>query len=177
MHHGPGRRARGDFRGDEAGVKGNTMRLSSSHGVSRDNWMPEASTTHNGNDRPASAPYDILVVDDTISMANILVMFLELEGFTARAVENGALALELLEGGMPRMAFIDLSMPVMDGLELARRIREREDGRDICLIALTGWDDEAHRNEATAAGFDDYLVKAVSPATLREVLARVSQEV
>lgn len=124
-----------------------------------------------------SASYDILVVDDTTAMANILVMFLELEKFSARAVENGADALALLEKSMPRMAFIDLSMPVMDGLELARRIREREDGRDIRLIALTGWDDDAHRNEASEAGFDDYLVKPVSPATLRDLLARVSQEV
>ena len=124
-----------------------------------------------------SASYDILVVDDTTAMANILVMFLELEKFSARAVENGADALALLEKSMPRMAFIDLSMPVMDGLELARRIREREDGRDIRLIALTGWDDDAHRNEAIDAGFDDYLVKPVSPATLRDLLARVAQEV
>lgn len=124
-----------------------------------------------------STTYDILVVDDTTAMADILVMFLQLEGFTARAVDNGVKALELLEEGMPRMAFIDLSMPVMDGLELARRVRAQENGRDIRLIALTGWDDEAHRNEATDAGFDDYLVKPVSPATLRELLARVSQEV
>jgi len=130
-----------------------------------------------GNGTSMSAPYDILVVDDTTAMADILVMFLQLEGFTARAVENGLEALELLEGGMPRMGFIDLSMPVMDGLELARRIRSQGSGRDVRLIALTGWDDGAHRNEATDAGFDDYLVKPVSPATLRELLARVSQEV
>jgi len=141
------------------------MRLSSSACVSRDSAMQESTT------------YDILVVDDTTAMADILVMFLQLEGFTARAVDNGVKALELLEEGMPRMAFIDLSMPVMDGLELARRVRAQENGRDIRLIALTGWDDEAHRNEATDAGFDDYLVKPVSPATLRELLARVSQEV
>jgi len=153
------------------------MRLSSSPRVSRDNSMQESATLHNGKDSSVSAAYDILVVDDTTAMADILVMFLQLEGFTARAVENGMKALELLEDGMPRMAFIDLTMPVMDGLELARRIRSQETGRDIRLIALTGWDDEAHRNEASDAGFDDYLVKPVSPATLRESLARASQEV
>ena len=139
--------------------------------------MQDSATIHTSKDMNTSASYDILVVDDTTAMADILVMFLQLEGFTARAVGDGVKALELLDGGIPRMAFIDLSMPVMDGLELARRIRARENGREIRLIALTGWDDDAHRNEATDAGFDDYLVKPVSPATLRDVLARVSQEV
>jgi CheY-like chemotaxis protein len=163
-----------DFKGDAPPVKGNTIGLSSPVGVFRDNLMQESATIGSGNDTKMALSHDILVVDDSTAMSGILVMFLELEGFKARAVGNGAEALGVLEKALPRIAFIDLSMPVMDGLELARRIRAQENGADIRLVALTGWDDEAHRQEASEAGFDDYLVKPVKPATLRELLARLS---
>jgi CheY-like chemotaxis protein len=163
-----------DFKGDRPPVKGNTMRLSSPVGVPRDSLMQESATIGSGNDTNVSISRDILVVDDSTAMSGILVMFLELEGFKARSVGTGAEALVVLEEIMPRIAFVDLSMPVMDGLELARRIRSKENGGEIRLVALTGWEDEAHRQEASEAGFDEYLVKPVNPATLRELLARLS---
>ena len=72
----------------------------------------------------------------------------------------------------PDVVILDIGMPVMDGYEVARRLRARPDFQETRLLALTGWGQANDREKSRAAGFDDHLVKPLDYETLRELLAR-----
>lgn len=63
-------------------------------------------------------------------------------------------------------------MPLMDGFEVARRVRALPNGRDVLLVALTGWGQDHDRKRTAAAGFDEHLTKPVDVAHLSTLLAR-----
>jgi CheY-like chemotaxis protein len=67
---------------------------------------------------------------------------------------------------------LDLGLPVMDGLEVAKALREDEEFSDVYIAALTGWGAEADRRRTAEAGFDAHLTKPVELGALEEVLAR-----
>ncbi|MEO5714939.1 MAG: ATP-binding protein [Luteolibacter sp.] len=115
----------------------------------------------------------ILVIDDGVSTADILSMFLDLEGYDTRTAYNGATGLEIARDHCPQVAFIDIGMPEMDGNETARRMREIPGCESTILIALTGWGQEDDRRKTQEAGFNHHLVKPAAPATLREMLAQL----
>jgi CheY-like chemotaxis protein len=71
----------------------------------------------------------------------------------------------------PRVVLLDLGMPHMDGLEVARRMREDPSMRDATLVALTGWGQREDRERAERAGFDRHLVKPVEPRLLEKLVA------
>jgi CheY-like chemotaxis protein len=71
----------------------------------------------------------------------------------------------------------DLAMPGMDGIDLARKIRQFQTLDRTVLVAMTGYADARHRELATAAGFTEYLVKPVPVGVIRELLARVETRI
>jgi CheY-like chemotaxis protein len=71
----------------------------------------------------------------------------------------------------PDVALLDLGMPKLNGLEVARRIRGQPWGRQMVLVAVTGWGQEEDRRRAMEAGFDRHLTKPVDPAVLEKLLA------
>jgi CheY-like chemotaxis protein len=85
-------------------------------------------------------------------------------------VHSGPSALETLERFKPEIAFLDIGMPEMDGYEVARRIRGRQEWRDLRLVALTGWGQERDRRQSKAAGFDHHLIKPADVTALQAVL-------
>jgi len=107
------------------------------------------------------APLSILVVDDNAEAAEVLCVGLELLGQAPRSASDGDSALALLRDWRPDIAILDLTMPGMGGLELARRIRALH-GAAITLIALTGHGSSADRARSQEAGFDLHWVKPVS---------------
>jgi signal transduction histidine kinase/ActR/RegA family two-component response regulator len=117
----------------------------------------------------------ILVVDDNEDAAVTLGALLRLLGVTVRTVNNGPAALEEIGVFRPSVIVLDLGMPGMDGYEVARRVRQRPDGRDIALVALTGWGQEKDRELTKKAGFDHHLVKPVDIGTMRAVLATLTR--
>jgi CheY-like chemotaxis protein len=62
--------------------------------------------------------------------------------------------------------FLDIGMPHLDGYRVAKQIREHTPCKSSLIVAVTGYADEAHRQQGEEAGFDDYLVKPVDPADL-----------
>jgi CheY-like chemotaxis protein len=120
---------------------------------------------------PAHEVRKVVVVDDGISAADILTMFLDLEGLNAFTAYDGPSALDLIEKERPDVVFSDIGMPGMDGHELARRIRALPYGAEIILVALTGWGQESDRLKSKEAGFDHHLTKPVDPKTLRSFLS------
>jgi PAS domain S-box-containing protein len=113
----------------------------------------------------------VLVVDDNADAAASLRMALELRGHDARAVFNGPAALDALAEFDAEVVLLDLGMPGMDGFEVARRIRELPGGRDVLLVALTGWGQDDDRRRTAEAGFDEHLTKPIDTERLAALLA------
>jgi len=129
-------------------------------------------------DQPAAGhpPCSILVVDDGVSAADMLALFFKLEGYETCTAYDGIEALEVAEKNHPRIVFMDIGMPRMDGYEAARRLRQIPGCEHVILIALTGWGQESDREKTRLAGFDHHLVKPVEPGMLRSLLAELDIE-
>jgi PAS domain S-box-containing protein len=112
----------------------------------------------------------VLVVDDNPDVAEALGVLLEVLGTDVRAVHDGAAALDIFDKFRPRIVFLDLGMPNLDGYEVARRIRARDSSGQVILVALTGWSQEGVRQRVEAAGFDHYLIKPTKIETLQQIL-------
>jgi CheY-like chemotaxis protein len=117
----------------------------------------------------------VLVVDDGKSSADILAMFFEMEGKDVAVAYDGEAAVASATERMPDLILMDLGMPRMDGFEAARRIRQLPGGADVTLIALSGWGRDDDRRQSREAGFDEHLVKPVSPVDLRGLLERLKR--
>ena len=109
----------------------------------------------------------VLVVDDEPTIREIVVSYLEREGFTTLEAADGNRARELLERDTPDLVVLDLMLPGTDGLELCRWIRSRS---RLPVIMLTARGEESDRIVGLELGADDYVTKPFSP---RELAARV----
>ncbi|MEZ4608467.1 MAG: response regulator transcription factor [Deinococcales bacterium] len=111
--------------------------------------------------------YLILIVEDEIRLAEILEEYLKREGYRVERAKDGLRALELWRSAQPHLVLLDIMLPQLDGLEVARRIRSES---DVPIIMLTARDEEIDKLLGLGLGADDYVVKPYSP---REVVARV----
>ena len=118
----------------------------------------------------ASVPRRILVIDDDHDVADSLVMFLETFGANVRVAYNGEAGVAAVKECRPEIVFLDLGMPKIDGYETARRIRALPEGRDIKLVALTGWGQGQIGELAQDAGFDCQLTKPAGIEALQALL-------
>ena len=114
----------------------------------------------------------ILVVDDNTDAAELMAELFERGGHQTAVAHDGPSALELAATFAPQIAILDIGLPVMDGYELARRLRDQQGA--IHLIALTGYGQATDRERALAAGFNVHLVKPVNPDALRAALFQES---
>ena len=117
----------------------------------------------------------VLVVDDNRDAGDMLGMLLTSLQATVRTVHSGLEALATIDEFDPEVVLLDIGMPFMDGYEVARRIRARR-GKNIRLIALTGWGQEEDVRRAERAGFDHHLVKPPDLEKLGKLLAEVHVE-
>jgi len=118
-------------------------------------------------------PLDVLVVDDNRDSAVTLAMLLELRGHRVKVAHEGPEALRMLANYRPRLILLDLGLPGMSGYEVAHRIRESPDLRDVTLAALTGWGQEEDRRRTRDAGFDHHVVKPAEPEELDRIVQGV----
>jgi predicted ATPase/signal transduction histidine kinase/CheY-like chemotaxis protein len=115
---------------------------------------------------PGVTPRRILIVDDNVDAADSLAMLLELDGHSVSTVYGAVEALEAAARLKPEMLFLDIGLPVMDGYEVARRLRSQSETMALRLVAITGYGQKEDRERALASGFDDHLVKPVTPESL-----------
>ena len=123
---------------------------------------------------PVEAPdakLRVLVVDDNVDAADTLGDLLTLIGCSAKTAYGGEQAVIVAERFRPHLVFLDLGMPVVDGYEVARRIRQEPWGEAVVLVALTGWGQPGDRQRTRDAGFDEHFVKPVDVDRLRAFLA------
>ncbi len=81
----------------------------------------------------------VLVADDNADAAASLALVLEMKGNQVRTAHDGLEAVQIAESFRPEVAVLDIGMPRLDGYEVCRRLREQVHGRDMLIIALTGW--------------------------------------
>ena len=112
----------------------------------------------------------IVVIDDDPDTTDTLVWLLQMDGHEVTGLYGGQDAVEKACAFDPDVILLDLAMPDANGYELARRIREREEGKDLLLIAVTGYAEETDRALAIEAGFDHYLVKPIEFSALSQLL-------
>jgi PAS domain S-box-containing protein len=110
---------------------------------------------------PVSRPMRVLVVDDNIDAAEMLAEWLSAIGHSLRVAADGPTALEIAADFKPDVALLDIGLPVMDGYEVARRLRDQPGCAKTRLIALTGYGQESDHERSRRAGFEDHLVKPV----------------
>ncbi|HQS33723.1 response regulator [Polaromonas sp.] len=103
----------------------------------------------------------ILVVDDNVDAADTLEALLDMDGFKVTIAYNGIAAVAAAASVLPDVVVMDIGMPGMDGYDAAREIRQQPGGKDVVLIALTGWGQMTDKQRARHAGFDHHLVKPV----------------
>ncbi len=113
----------------------------------------------------------VLVVDDNVDSADMMQMFLELEGHDVQVAYDGTSALEKAASLRPDVGLFDIGLPDMDGYELAERLRADPANRAIYLVAVTGWGQDSDRERARQSGFDAHLTKPPSPDAIRSVVA------
>ena len=115
----------------------------------------------------------ILLVEDDPDASESLRLLLSMMGADVRTASSGPAALKLLAAYQPTAVILDIGMPDMDGYEVARRIRASAGGRELTLVALSGWGQEEDRRRSREAGIDHHLVKPVDLGTLERLLAEV----
>ncbi len=111
------------------------------------------------------------MVDDNPDAAASLAMLLKVTGHETHVAHDGLAAVEAAERFRPEVVLLDISLPGLNGYDAARRIREQPWGRDMLLVALTGWGQEEDRRRSREAGFDHHMVKPVDPAALTALLS------
>jgi len=112
----------------------------------------------------------ILAVDDNVHMAQGLASVLSMWGHTVRTAHDGAAALELASTFVPEVVLLDLSLPLVDGLAVARRIRRTPALSPSLLVSMSGFVQEETRRNSNQAGFDHHLVKPFDIMFLRTLL-------
>ena len=133
--------------------------------------------TEDGNDRAAgeALPLRVLVVDDNEDAGESLGLLLGFAGSQVRRARDGLEAVRVAEEFRPQVVLLDIGLPKMSGYDSAREIRLRSWGKEVLLVALTGWGQEADRRRSREAGFDHHLVKPVDIAQLTLLLQQTAR--
>jgi CheY-like chemotaxis protein len=119
-------------------------------------------------------PMRVLVVEDNVDGAATLADLLRNAGNTVEVAHDGRRGIELARAFHPAVMLLDIGLPKMDGYDVCRLIRRQPWGKDMLVVAMTGWGQDNDRRKAKNAGFDAHLVKPVDFAALNEVLKRRS---
>ena len=112
----------------------------------------------------------ILVVDDNEDAATSLAMLLSMMGHETKTANDGIEAIEKAADFKPEVALLDIGMPRLNGYDTARRMRDADWGKDMLLVALTGWGQESDRARSIDSGFDAHLVKPVQAIDIEQLL-------
>jgi PAS domain S-box-containing protein len=128
------------------------------------------------NDTSPHTDVRVLIVDDNADHVESLSQLLQILGYQTLTANDGLEGFEVAQAQRPRAVFLDIGMPRMSGLDAARKIREQPWGRDMLLVALSGWGQEDDRRRSKEAGFDHHFVKPIDLDALVQLLNRLRDE-
>jgi CheY-like chemotaxis protein len=124
--------------------------------------------------RSPSRRLKVLVVDDNHDLVEMLELAIDGMGHEVRRATDGETAISAALAYRPDVVLLDIGLPIISGLEVARQLRQCPELSHTRLIALTGWGDAADRRQTAEVGFDHHLIKPADPAELETLLARLS---
>jgi two-component system CheB/CheR fusion protein len=111
-----------------------------------------------------------LLVEDNRDVADSLALLLRGKGHEVRTAYDGPEALEAAREFRPEVVFLDIGLPTLGGLEVARRLRQRPGSEGLLLVALSGYGTEEDRRRSRESGCDDHLIKPADPDALLQLL-------
>ncbi|MBM0105491.1 response regulator [Steroidobacter sp. S1-65] len=117
----------------------------------------------------------VLVADDNADALESLAMLLEICGHEVRKASDGAETLQALSAWRPDVALLDIGMPILDGYEVARRIRSEPWGSRLFLVAVSGWGQSEDLQRASDAGFDLHFRKPIGLPALEDILDKAQR--
>lgn len=121
--------------------------------------------------------WSVLLVDDEPDNAEITAVALRFFGATVKTAANGAEGLEVLKNFLPNLILLDLSMPVMDGWEMRKRVKSNPDTRHILVVALSAHAMAGDKERVLEAGFDGYLSKPINiPTFIKDLRAALDEQ-
>jgi signal transduction histidine kinase/DNA-binding response OmpR family regulator len=133
-----------------------TVRMDAAHEPT-----PSLSDVPAGAAESEKGPYRVLVVDDNVDAANTIALLLRLKKHDVRTAHDGLAAVAEARRYHPHVVILDLGLPKLDGFEVARQLRRIPETRDALLVAVSGYAQDSHRQQAIEAGFQHHLVKPV----------------
>ncbi|HKQ23107.1 MAG TPA: CHASE3 domain-containing protein [Burkholderiales bacterium] len=135
--------------------------------------LPENNANTADGSMPHGSRLRVLIVDDNHDSADSLSLLLKLTGNEVETAHDGLRGVEAAERFRPEMILLDIGLPGLNGYDVARKIRELPFGKEILLVALTGWGQEEDRRKSRDAGFDRHLIKPLDYNVLMEILGSV----
>lgn len=137
--------------------------------IEASNLQPSCST----DVQTVMSSHRVLVVDDNRDGANSLAMMLRIMGNETRTAYDGQAGVDVAGEFGPDVILFDIGLPKLNGHEACRKIREKARGKNVVMIAVTGWGQDDDRRSSKEAGFDHHMVKPVDPKALMAMLARL----
>jgi CheY-like chemotaxis protein len=134
---------------------------------------PRTATRAAATDKPAGAKRRVLVVDDNKDSGDTLALLLKVKGHEVYTARDGFEAIEKAAELRPEIILMDVGMPRLNGYDATRRIRETDYGRDIYIVALTGWGQASDVARSLEAGCSAHMVKPVDFAALDQLLSDI----
>ena len=138
---------------------------------------PQSESPPSETDQPTTRPLRVLVVDDNVDTVLSFSMLLRASGHDVRTAHDGPTAVQAALDCQPDAVLLDIGLPVLNGYEVAKRIRQEPTLKNVVLVALTGYGQEADRQTALQAGFNHHLVKPARLEQVQKILATVSEHV
>jgi CheY-like chemotaxis protein len=126
---------------------------------------------------PAGRDLRVLVVDDNHDAADTLAILLGLWGYDCQVSYDGESALRVAEAYRPDCLFLDINLPGMDGVAVARHLRRHPELGGVKLVALTAYSDPENIQRIRETGFDYHVVKPAAPDQMRRLLAMMGEVV
>jgi CheY-like chemotaxis protein len=124
--------------------------------------------------QPAGPSLRVLIVEDNVDAGDTLGLLLRLHGHTVQIARSGAAALEMVSFARPDVVLLDIGLPGMDGYQVAERLRERPEFKDVVMCALTGHTpSDADQQSRQKTGFDHYYVKPVDLTKLLQLFKTI----
>ncbi len=123
-----------------------------------------------------TTPQHIMIVDDNVDAAVTLGTILEMAGYKITIVHSGKAALDRVCIDAPQVCLLDIGLPDMDGIALAKHLRHQAATKNALMIAITGYGQESDREKSLHAGFDHHLVKPVDLQQLLKILSALQQQ-
>jgi two-component system cell cycle response regulator DivK len=126
---------------------------------------------HTRSGQNSAKKFLILVVDDSADNVAMLSLDLQHQGYKVVTANNGEEAISVALNTLPNLILMDISMPKLDGLGATRKIREKEELRDIPVVAVTAFETEGFQRAAYDVGFSGYLTKPIDFARMHQLVA------